>query len=436
MNRSFADLLREMTDHLIKFHNVFIVKERADVSQFLTKPIDTRRRSEDPIIGYFMIPPEKVSIVRNKNNKPLRYKQRLDDNVGRGYAARNDPQWDAEDVIHIHVNRKTGRLFGTPFIISALDDIIALRQIEQDMQNLVHRELFPIFKYRLEDPDVDDPDLPEIEAIIDELENMRTEGSVFLPPGHNVEVVGAEGEVLEIGPYLNHFKERVATGLGVFPHHLGMVDFAGANRDMTDRLDQILYDKVKFYQRRFEEIVTFHIFNELLLDGGFDPYSNLDGANSDQCKFKFKEIDLDTMIKVQAHELSKFTANISEAAETRMALGMPPDYDPEDTLQAQTAKVQMKYTPPPAPTASSSSSSKTSKPKSSDGKKPASAGQRNLPNSSARQLANKIRPQNQHGRSLSPGVRHYDEPDNIEEVDSNMAELVDLYLNEYEDTDE
>lgn len=435
MNRTFPSLLRDMTDHLVKFHNVFVVKHKEDMSDYLTKAIDTRM-GDDPITGYFMIPPEKVSIVRNKYNIPLRYKQRLDESIGAGFSGKNDPVWPAEDVIHIHMSRKTGRLYGTPFIYAALDDVIALRQIEQDAQNLVHRELYPIFKYKLEDVNADDPDLPEIDMIIDELENMRTEGSVFLPPGHDVDIVGAGSEVLDIQPYLNHFKERVATGLGVFPHHLGMVDFAGANRDMTDRLDQALYDRVKAYQRVFEEIVTFHIFNELLLDGGFDPYRNLDGENSDQCKFKFKEIDIETMIKVQEHEMQKYAGNLTTTAETRLALGMDPDLDPEDTLSAIQAKISLKYSPPPAAGASggsSPSSSSSSKSTSSAKKKTSSTpGRPNLPNNT-RQLANKIRPQNQHGTRTGPRVRHDDDLNAYTELDDNARELVDLYLEELED---
>ena len=67
------------------------------------------------------------------------------------------------------------------------------------------------------------------------------------PWNHEIDVVGAQGNALEIKEYLNHFKERVAIGLGVSPHHLGMMS-GTSNRSVTERLDLALYDKIKNLQ--------------------------------------------------------------------------------------------------------------------------------------------------------------------------------------------
>lgn len=424
MGRSFASLLKEMTDHLVKFNNVFVVEKRIDFSDALKGGSIETQLGQDPIMGYFLIPPKTVAVKRNRNNIPTKYKQRSDGDWGIGRTStERDPQWPAEEVVHMTINRKTGHVFGTPFLIPALDDVIALRQIEQDMQNLFHRELFPLFKYMITDTDADDPSLNQVETIIEELENMRTEGSVFLPPGHDIDVVGAEGSVLDISPYLNHFKERVAVGLGVFPHHLGMVDFAGANRDMTDRLDQILYDKVKFFQREFEEMVSFHLFNEILLDGGFDPFGKLDDTNSDRCEFRFNEIDTDGQIKRDQHVADLYARGLLQTDEARSKIKMPLDIDIEDTFQVIQAKINLMYGLAQMETG-------TSSPTTPDGKEPAKPGQRNLPNPT-RGSANQLRPQNQSGRSNSPNVRHnYNYADKVEDlIDDNTGHLmVDSYI--------
>jgi hypothetical protein len=100
-----------------------------------------------------------------------------------------------------------------------MDDIVALRQIEEDIQNLIHRELFPLYKYKVgTDDQPAEPD--EIEAAANELANLRTEGGLVLPNRHDVEVVGADGNALDANPYLTHFKERVAIGLGSIPSPL------------------------------------------------------------------------------------------------------------------------------------------------------------------------------------------------------------------------
>lgn len=421
MNRPFTSFLKDVTDHFVKFHNAFIVKHRADIQQYLTHPIDTYSQT-NPIIGYYLIPPQTVSVQRNNKNIPLAYKQRLDSNIGFGRGATEDPKWKADDVIHIHANRKTGHIYGTPFVVAVLDDIISLRSMEQDILNLSHRELFPILKYMLTDVDQDDPAAEVIDQIIDQLENMRTEGSLLLPPGHDVGVVGSEGEALDVSDYLNHFKERVAAGLGVFPHHLGMVSFAGGNRDMTDRLDQALYDRIKSYQREIERSITFYFFNELLLDGGFDPYSNLTGAASDSCRFRFKEIDTDAKVKEQSHILSLFTGGLYSRAETRVKLGELPEIDEEDTIQVINAKIALRYTPTP------SVDPLTNK------QTPSTGGSRN-PKNLGKGTGNQVRPQNQNGRNTSPNIRQSDKALPIKELDPEEVSLIEWYLEDIKDDD-
>ena len=220
-----------------------------------------------------------------------------------------NPVWTAEKVIHLHFDRKTGRAFGTPFLINVLDDVIALRQIEEDIQNLVHRELFPLYKYKI--GTAEQPAEPEeITQAAIEIENLRAEGGLILPFRHDVEVIGSQGSALDASQYLNHFKERVAIGLGVAPHHLGM-SMNGGNRSVTERLDVALYDRIKQMQKLFSEMVRLNIFNELLFEGGFDPISNpMESGDSDRCYFKFKEIDVDTQVKKENHVIQKYVSNL------------------------------------------------------------------------------------------------------------------------------
>lgn len=424
MQRSFTSLLKEVSDHFVKFHNVFIVKHRADISSYLTNGGINSYTNKNPIIGYYLIPPETVSIRRTKNNRPTRYKQKIDSGMGFG-SSTNDPEWPAEEVIHIFLNRKTGRLYGTPFLISVLDDVISLRQMEQDLLNLSHRELFPIFKYMLTDLDQDGPDAETISQIIDQLEEMRTEGSMLLPPGHDINVVGSEGSVLDVTPYLNHFKERVASGLGLFPHHLGMVSSAGGNRDMTDRLDQALYDRIKYYQRELEDSFTFHIINELLLDGGYDPFSGLSGRQSDQCFFKFKEIDQDSRIKIEAHEVYKYVSGIVDRDEVRLAVGLLPELIDEDkTAEAIAAKIADQYAQPAVGASPA--------PKSPTGQKSSTGGKPNSKNRT-KGASNIVKPQNQQGTRTSPNIRQDHSMSLVSELDKEAFDLVELYLDELKD---
>jgi len=398
MKRPFLDFLIEVTDHLFKYGNAFVVKARGDISEYFPAEINGVN-SDQTVVGYYLIPTEQVRILRDKHNRPQKYQQTTDPLTY--MPTDRDPVWTADKVIHMYIDKKTGRAFGTPFLEAALDDIVALRQIEEDIQNLVHRELFPLYKYII--GTADQPAEPhEIDSAAEEIESLRAEGGLILPYRHNIEVIGANKTALDAANYLEHFKERVAIGLGVAPHHLGM-SMNGGNRSVTDRLDTALYDKIKQYQKLFSEMVRVHIFNELLLEGGFDPVTNpMEDGSSDRCYFKFNEIDVDTQVKKETHVIQKFVNNIIGLSEARTELGIDAEYESSDFYAAIQAQLQMDMAQKQAETKGMNDVVK-------DGDKQASAqkGQRNLPNK-RRGAGNTIRPANQKGRNTSPNIRRSD----------------------------
>jgi len=399
MKRPFLDFLIEISDQLFKFGNAFIVKGRGDIAPYFPSKL-TPINSEYPIAGYYLIPTEQVRILRDRHNRPKAYQQATDPLT---YAPTDrDPVWSADRVIHLHLDRKPGRAFGTPYISNVLDDVIALRQIEEDIQNLVHRELFPLYKYKI--GTAEQPAEPqEIDQAALEIENLRAEGGLILPFRHDIEIIGSENTALDASKYLDHFKERVAVGLGVAPHHLGMT-MNGGNRSVTERLDTALYDKIKQTQKLFAEMIRINIFNELLFEGGYDPTTNPSIAGeSDRCFFKFKEIDVDTQVKKENHIIQKFVNNTITLSEVRLALGMSPDVDAEELYSGLQAKTQINI----AGAQAELSAQNPPEPKNSDGQKSATTGQRNLPNA-RKGTGNKSRPQNQNGRLSSPNIKRHD----------------------------
>ncbi len=404
MKRPFLEFLIDLSDQLFKFANVFIVKARGDLSEYFPSQIEPVNATQ-PVVGYYLIPTEQTRILRDKYNKPKSYQQQTDPLT---YAPTDrDPVWSAERVIHLFFDRKPGRAFGTPFMSNVLDDVVALRQMEEDIQNLVHRELFPLYKYRI--GTADQPAEPEeIDQAASEIENLRAEGGLILPFRHDVDVIGANNAALDASAYLDHFKERVAIGLGVAPHHLGMT-LNGGNRAMTERLDTALYDKIKQFQKQFAEMIRLHIFNELLFEGGFDPISNPIGQDtSDRCYFKFNEIDVDTQVKKETHIIQKYVNNLIGLTEARIALGVDPEAEEDDLFQAKQGKVQMDMAKAQAKI-TQNVQQKNQKDVVADGDKqePAQKGQRNLP-SNRRGPGNAVRPQNQQGRNTSPNIKRSD----------------------------
>jgi len=395
MKRPFLDFLVELSDQLIKFGNVFIVKARGDLNQYFPTTLSPVGENNTlPITGYYLIPTEQVRILRDRHNRPKSYMQQTDPMT---YAPTDrDPVWSADRVIHLYLDRKPGRAFGTPFLANVLDDVVALRQMEEDIQNLVHRELFPLYKYVI--GTADQPAEPEeIERAAAEIENLRAEGGLILPFRHDVEVIGSAKEVLDADAYLQHFKERVAIGLGVAPHHLGMT-LNGGNRSMTERLDTSLYDKVKQFQKQFAEMIRLHIFNELLFEGGFDPIQNpIESDSSERCYFKFNEIDVDTQVKKETHILQKYVNSLITLPEARIELGLDPETNEEELFSGIQNAMQKDLI----------DTQQQAQNANSDKQQPAKSGQRNLP-SKRRGVGNSVRPQNQSGRKTSPNIKRSD----------------------------
>jgi hypothetical protein len=423
MKKPFSEFLIELSDQLIKYANVFVVKARADINEYFPDKLN-QISGTAPVAGYYLIPTEQTYILRDKQNRPKAYQQATDPLT---YSPNDkDPVWAADRVIHMYLDKKPGRAFGTPFLSVVLDDVVALRQMEEDIQNLVHRELFPLYKYIV--GTADQPAEPEeISKAAAEIENLRSEGGLILPYRHNVEVIGANNSALDATSYLEHFKERVAVGLGVAPHHLGMV-MNGGNRSVTDRLDVALYDKVKQLQKQFAEMVRLYIFNELLFEGGFDPISNpIDVGDSDRCFLKFKEIDVDTQVKKETHIIQKYANNLITSQEARIDLGMDPEVNEDDLYAARQAKVQMDIANNQAKASAQQADQKIKTQADSDKQEPAQKGQRNLP-SSRRGPGNSMRPANQYSRNTSPNIRRSEDLgwlstfENLLEIDYNMVD--------------
>lgn len=405
MGRPFHDFLVEVGDQLVKFNNTFIARSYGDLKSVFPAPLQPATETGENIIGYYIIPTETVEIARDKNNNPKRYQQNASGG-GVGGSGKN-PTWKPEEIVHFYADKKPGRAFGAPFILPVLDDVISLRQLEEDILNLTHRELFPMYVYTVgteERPAEDD----EITRAANELENMRVEGGIIVPERHKLEVLGAEAKALDASKYLEHFVNRVVTGLGLAPHHLGLMS-EGGNRSVTDRLDIALYDKVKTYQRYLARMFELNILNELLIEGGFDPMGSTANGMSDRCQFRFREIDVDTQVKRDAAALQMYTSNAVTLPEVRSMIGQTPDTNESEMLMAMQARMTPNSVKANSGNGETPTTDTTPTTAQGDQAQPSTGGRPNTPNAANRQLGNKVRPQNQFGRRNSPAIRHWAE---------------------------
>ena len=328
------EFMRLIGSSLVKKSNAFIVKVRdEDASGGRIRKDPNTGDDIPPIAGYFSMPAETVEFSAS-DNILIMYRQRTPIGQMR--------QFLPEDVVHFYFDRKDGFFYGTPTIIPVLDDIRALRKIEENIELLVYQYLFPLYQFQVGTTEIpagiDEHGNREVDVMRREIQFMPSEGAIVTTERHKVTSLGAEGRALKADGYLEHFKKRVIAGLGLSSVDLGDAD--SSNRSTADNMSRNLVDSVKDFQQVFEYFFNDNIVNELLLESTFGP-EVLDEENI--VRMKFKEIDIDTQIKKECHYADQFNKNLINWEEGRMAIGLEPIQLPSLEEIASDEDLSQKY---------------------------------------------------------------------------------------------
>ena len=212
------ELIRTIGASLISKSNAFLIKARKEeASGGSARTIPGTERELKPIAGYFPVPPETMSYEISKQGKISRWKQQLPNGEYKFF--------NPEDVVHFYFNRKEGFTWGTPTIVPVIDDIKSLRKIEENIELLVYQHLFPLFHYKVCTDDfpagIDEQGNSEIDVAKSEIKSMPSEGGLITSHRHEIKLIGAENRSLRAEGYLEHFKKRVFSGLGISAVDMG-----------------------------------------------------------------------------------------------------------------------------------------------------------------------------------------------------------------------
>lgn len=311
--KGWRTLLRETGYSLISRSNYFWVKVRNEDASGGRSIAGVA-----PVAAYFGMGPEHVTVKRDTTGKIVKYRQELNGTV---------KEWNPRDIIHFYAYKKPGNLFGTPSITPVKDDIRALRRIEENVELLIYQTLFPIFQYKVgtDDKPATDIRLPdgtimsEVDYVRQQIEQMPAEGGIVTPERHEIKYIGAERAALKAREYLDYFKQRVISGLGISEVDLGLGDTA--NRATADSMSKALIDSVKDYQDIMEEFINLEVIQELLLESsfGFDVL-----ADENITHFKFKEIDIEQQMKENVNAQVMYNGNVIDINEAREVAGKEP----------------------------------------------------------------------------------------------------------------
>lgn len=329
-NISTEELLRELGGNFILYANAPIAKTRG--SENLGGLQAAGYYGGEPINGLFPASPEYFQVQRDEFGNVENYTI-SGDSGGQGV------EFSVEDIAHLTYHKPTGRAYGVPYIQNIIDDVLILRQIEENVARLVYRNLFPLQTYTVGrvEPGYEATD-EEIEQVTEEIRNMPLDGILVIPERHKIESVSSNGAALQAYDYLKYFRQRVFTGLGVSESTMGVGD--SSNKSTSDNQSSDLIDLVKDFQQTFAAEIQREIINEILFEGGFDPTLNKD----DRVSFEFTEIEQAAKIARENHEMQKFMGNVQSLDETRERMGYEPTTDMSMFFMNLTATLAMDTT--------------------------------------------------------------------------------------------
>ena len=312
----FLLLLRQTLRDLNLYGNTFWVKVRDPKISPGRMRLSPRGAPVKPIAAYFHMSPETVQVKLGKSGQIIGYRHRIPG----GYKYKD---FLAKDIIHFKYDTKGHFIFATPTMMPLVDDIKALRRIEENLELLIHQYLFPLYHVIVGTPeqpaDVTSDGMSEVDYYTLELEYMPAEGGLVTSERVKIDPIGAEGRALQIQGYLEHFRNRVITGTGLSSVDFGMA--GTSNKSTAIQMSRQGIDTVKDVQSVLAEQITMYVIDELLLES---PWGNKALIDQNRVQFVFNEIDWELRIKRENHAMLLYHGNAITEDELRRRFGAEP----------------------------------------------------------------------------------------------------------------
>lgn len=304
-------LFEDICQQLIAYSNVFISKVRNEKASGGRRRTTFYGKELKPVAGYFVEDTTSMEIAKTENGEILGYRQSI-------YGSSNSPEWWPEDMIHMYYSRKRGLSFGTPLCYPVIDDIKALRKIEQNIEILMHQHTIPIIQYKIGTPER--PGSPEeVSSVKSELEDGPIYGCTVTTERHEIKDVGVKINADGADKLAELFKMRVYAGLGVSP--LVMGDGGGTGRQTAESLDKQMENTGEKFMKVIKTFTDDFMIKELLLEGGYkyDAYDS-----TDKVEIQFNPINLEAKHKSEEHLNNMYQGNVLTESEVRIAMGRDP----------------------------------------------------------------------------------------------------------------
>jgi len=308
-NIPFTETIRTITNQLVTYANAYVIKVRGKSKN--ASEYRLYNRTVKPIIGLFVADATTMRIGLNKSGKITHYKQ-----IVNGI----EKEYQLDDIIHLTYNKIPGTLCGRSPIISVLDDVRALRKLEEEIEILGFQYAIPLYLYTVGTDN--HPAAPgEVDAVTASVNNMSTYGIIVGPHTHDIKSVTNDNDPVDVMKFVAHFKQRILAGLGISPVAMG--ESNTSNRNTSQVADMAMQNITKIYQSIITNKLNQEFLKELIMDGGMSP-------EKFELELRFPEIDMESQIKKETHILQKYQSNVITLAEARLAMDVETKIDEQD----------------------------------------------------------------------------------------------------------
>ncbi len=320
----FDLLIIQTAQDLARYSNCMWVKVRnVEASSGVIRP--HFNKEVDPVAGYFILPFETLWF-KVKPNGEIKKVMQLMHNTGKSN------EFNPEDVIHFYTNKKPGFTMGTPELLPVLEDIALLRRMEENVETMIDSNLNPLFHYTVgndQHPERYGADgVKETDVVRQTLEYMPAGGIFVSDHRHKIEAIGSEGKALSVQEYLDYFKKRVFSGLGVTPMDMGESD--SANSSTASSLSKSAIQDIEALQNAIKIFIDTYVINELLIEGG---YGDAIIDPDKKVEIKFGTVDKEEKSKLENQTIQLWLNKLITENEARKRLGEKPldDVERENT---------------------------------------------------------------------------------------------------------
>jgi hypothetical protein len=304
---STNEFVREFSYNLAAYATSLLVLKR-DKNKSSGRRIKWHGKILDPIAAIYPLDPTSVSVNLNKYGHATQWKQVVENSA----SNERERTYSANDVIVATIDKKAGFVFGTPYILPVLDDVRALRRLEELAETSARKYAYPSSHWKVgtdEFPAQEyDDGTTEIELLQLQVQNITPEGGMVTSHRIEQEVINESAAVFDVEKYIKYYEQRVLGGLRLSPVDIGRGDVSKAS---AGAVSQSLQDSSRDFQAIIQDRLTNDLVIPLLLEGGFDiKHDNI-------VRFEFPMINREEERAKQSHGADLFNTSVITRTEFR-----------------------------------------------------------------------------------------------------------------------